>query len=146
MLSDEDVRGLDAAEFAFPGPLRDALVAAILDGSKTSTTSLLWEYEAEGLPLPVVGTREVVVDSDDERVCVIETTAVSVTPVGEVDLQHARDEGEGYESVAAWRAGHEDFWRGDDYQTEYSALTGGSSFTVRDSTPAVLTRFRVVAR
>lgn len=146
MLSDDDVRGLTTAQFAFPGPLRDALVAAILDGSKTSTTSLVWEYEAEGLPLPVVGTREVVVDSDDERVCIIETTAVSVALVGEVDLQHARDEGEGYESVAAWRAGHEDFWHSDDYQTEYSALTGGSSFTVRDSTPAVLTRFRVVAR
>ena len=31
---------LPLAEFAFPGPLRDALVAAILDGTKTSTTSL----------------------------------------------------------------------------------------------------------
>lgn len=30
---------LPKAEFAFPGPLRDQLVAAILDGTKTSTTS-----------------------------------------------------------------------------------------------------------
>ena len=29
------------AEFAFPGPLRDQLVAAILTGAKTSTTGLL---------------------------------------------------------------------------------------------------------
>ena len=26
-------------EFAFPGPLRDQLVAAVLDGSKTTTTA-----------------------------------------------------------------------------------------------------------
>jgi hypothetical protein len=32
---------LPTVEFAFPGPLRDRLVAAILDGTKTSTTGLL---------------------------------------------------------------------------------------------------------
>lgn len=36
---------LPKAEFAFPGPLRDQLVAAILDGSKTSTTGLVADYE-----------------------------------------------------------------------------------------------------
>jgi uncharacterized protein YhfF len=32
---------LPAFEFGFPGPLRDALVAAVLDGTKTATTALL---------------------------------------------------------------------------------------------------------
>jgi uncharacterized protein YhfF len=36
---------LKTAEFAFPGKPRDRLVAAILDGSKTATTSLLLEHE-----------------------------------------------------------------------------------------------------
>ncbi|MDR3081890.1 MAG: RNA-binding protein, partial [Streptomyces sp.] len=36
---------LPRAEFAFPGLLRDRLVAAILCGAKTSTTGLLAEYE-----------------------------------------------------------------------------------------------------
>jgi hypothetical protein len=31
---------LSVGEFAFPGPLRDQLVAAILDGTKTTTTGL----------------------------------------------------------------------------------------------------------
>jgi hypothetical protein len=46
---------LRVAEFGFPGPLRDRLVAAILDGTKTSTTALLAGFEHEGLPLPRVG-------------------------------------------------------------------------------------------
>jgi len=31
-------------EFAFPGPLRDKLVAAVLGGTKTATTGLLQDY------------------------------------------------------------------------------------------------------
>ncbi|WP_241522034.1 hypothetical protein [Arthrobacter pityocampae] len=54
---------LPHAEFAFPGPLRDALVASILAGRKTTTTSLLVEYDVEGEELPVVGRRQAVVDS-----------------------------------------------------------------------------------
>ena len=59
---------LPTAEFGFPGPLRDRLVAAILDGSKTSTTGLLEEYLREGSEPEQVGSREVVVDSDGRGV------------------------------------------------------------------------------
>ena len=40
----------------------------------------------------------------------IEITAVRVVRLGDVDLAHAVGEGEGYGSVAEWRAGHERFW------------------------------------
>jgi hypothetical protein len=46
---------LPVAEFTFPGPLRDQLVAAILAGEKTTTTGLVAEYERENEPLPVPG-------------------------------------------------------------------------------------------
>jgi len=36
---------LPIVEFAFPGPLRDQLVAAILAGEKTTTTSLVADYD-----------------------------------------------------------------------------------------------------
>jgi hypothetical protein len=36
---------LPVAEFAFPGPLRDQLVAAILAGAKAATTGLVADYE-----------------------------------------------------------------------------------------------------
>jgi len=59
-MSPED---LPVAEFAFPGPLRDQLVAAIVAGDKTTTTALAAGYELENEPLPRPGLRQVVVDS-----------------------------------------------------------------------------------
>jgi uncharacterized protein YhfF len=136
------VRDLPKAYFAFPGPLRDRLVAAILVGEKTSTTSLLIEYEREGVPLPEVGARSVVVDSDDESVAVIEVTEVQVVRVGDIDVAHAIAEGEGYETVADWRLGHEQFW----HSPQMRAYLGDPAFTVDDETLAVTERFRLVER
>ncbi|MER7459000.1 ASCH domain-containing protein [Micromonospora sp. NPDC126480] len=133
---------LPRAEFAFPGPLRDQLVAAILAGEKTSTTGLVVEYEHEGEPLPVAGSRSMVVDSDNRPVAVIELTEVRVVRLGDIDLAHARDEGEGFETVADWRAGHERFWHG----AEFRDHLGDPGFTVDDDTLAVTERFRVVER
>lgn len=81
-----------------------------------TATGLLQDYEIEGEPLPVVGARAAVVDSAGRRVAVIELTEVGVSRLGDVDLGHARDEGEGHDSVAAWRAGHEEYWHGLDYR------------------------------
>lgn len=85
---------LPSIEFAFPGPLRDRLLAAILSGSKTSTSSLLREYEVGAGPLPVAGLRGAVVNSTGETVFVIETTAVEVARLCDVPLEHALSEGE----------------------------------------------------
>ncbi|MGK5442087.1 ASCH domain-containing protein [Micromonospora sp. URMC 105] len=133
---------LPKTEFAFPGPLRDQLVAAVLAGAKTSTTGLLQDYERDGEPLPVVGERSVVVDSADRPVALIELTEVRVVRLGDVDLDHAQDEGEGYQSVAAWRAGHEAYWHGPDYR----GWLGDPEFTVDDDTLAVAERFRLLHR
>ncbi|WP_335980213.1 MULTISPECIES: ASCH domain-containing protein [Streptomycetaceae] len=135
-----DLAALPTAEFAFPGPLRDQLVAAVLDGTKTSTTGLVADYAHEGEELPKAGERSVVVDSAHRPVAVIEVTGVRVVPLGEVDLAHARDEGEGYDSVASWRAGHERFW----HSAQMRQALADPGFTVDDTTMAVLERFRVV--
>jgi len=131
---------LPRAEFAFPGPLRDQLVAAILSGAKTSTTGLLAGYKRENAPLPEVGQRSAVVDSADRRVAVIETTEIRVIRLADMDLQHVLDEGEGDESVAQWRAGHEQFW----HSAEVRAELGDPDFTVTDETLVVAERFRLV--
>ncbi|MFF8955577.1 ASCH domain-containing protein [Streptomyces sp. NPDC014894] len=137
----DHLASLPVTEFAFPGPLRDRLVAAVLDGTKTATTGLLTEYEREGEPLPRVGVRSTVPDSDGRTVAVVEVTAVRVAPLGEVDLAHALDEGEGHATVAEWRGAHERFWHGEAMR----AALGDPGFTVDDTTPVVLERFRVVA-
>jgi len=130
---------LPIAEFAFPGPLRDQLVAAILDGSKTTTTGLMADYEHEREPLPQPGQREAVVDSAGNRVAVIEITAVRVVRLGDVDLEHALGEGEGYGSVAQWRAGHERFW----HSAEMREALDDPDFAVSDDTLVVAERFRL---
>jgi len=130
---------LPRSEFAFPGPLRDRLVGAILDGSKTSTTSMAVEYELENESFPHLGARQVVVDSAEKAVAVIETTDVDHVRLADVPLEHACDEGEGYSSVAAWRAGHERFW----HSEEMRNFLGDPSFAVNGDTMVVLERFRV---
>ncbi|WP_369199449.1 ASCH domain-containing protein [Streptomyces sp. PU-14G] len=139
-LSPANLASMPRAEFGFPGPLRDQLVAAILSGSKTSTTSLVIDYEHESEPLPRVGSRSVVIDSDDRPVAVIEVTEVRVVPLAQVDLDHVVDEGEGHTSVAEWREGHERFW----HSEEMRAGLGEPEFTVDDRTLAVLERFRLI--
>lgn len=127
---------------AFPGPLRDRLVAAVLDGSKVLTTGLLAEYEAEREELPVPGDRSALIDSAGREVAVVELTEVRVLPLGAVDLRYALDEGEGHTSVAEWRADHERFWHGE----EMREALGDPDFTVHDGTLVVAERFRVVER
>jgi uncharacterized protein YhfF len=132
---------LSVGEFAFPGPLRDQLVAAVLDGTKTTTTGLLDDYARDGEPLPRPGDREVVIDSAGEPVALIEIVMVRVVRVGDVDLAHAVGEGEGYAGVADWRAGHEAYWHSDAMR-EY---VGDPAFTVDDDTSAVAVEFRLAA-
>jgi uncharacterized protein YhfF len=133
---------LPLAEFAFPGPLRDQLVDAILTGRKTSTTSLDHEHEISGEALPHRGQRFAVVDSRNRRVAIIEVTAVVVVALGEVNLAHVVDEGEGHATLAAWRTGHEAFWR----STAMFAPGSDATFTLDDATPVVLERFTLIER
>ncbi|MGW1772357.1 ASCH domain-containing protein [Streptomyces sp. NPDC002104] len=128
--------------FAFPGPLRDRLVAAVLSGAGTTTTTVLADYAAAGDPLPVAGERMVVIDSAGQPVGVLEVTDVRVLRLADVDLRHALDEGEGYASVAEWRSGHEAFRHG----PQLREALGDPSFTVGDDTPVVAERFRLVTR
>ncbi|MEW2068352.1 ASCH domain-containing protein [Streptomyces sp. NPDC007346] len=127
---------------AFPGPLRDRLVAAVLSGEKVSTSGLLAEYELEREEPGPVGERSALIDSRGREVAVVEVTDVRVLPLGEIGLRHALDEGEGYRSVAEWRAAHERFW----HSEEMREAMGDPSFTVDDGTMIVAERFRVVER
>ncbi len=131
---------LPPVEFAFPGPLRDQLVAAILSGAKTSTSALVLGFEHDNEPLPKVGDISAVVDSTARRVAAIELTEVRVVRLADVDLQHALDEGEGDQSVAQWRAAHESFW----HSAEVRAELGDPEFSVNDDTLVLAQRFRLV--
>lgn len=130
---------LPLVEFAFPGPLRDKLIEAIRSGEKTTTSTLLKEFEVEATPLPEVGQRGVVVDSDGIARFVIETTAVETLPLGKVSLAHALAEGEGFSTREEWRAAHLQFWR-----SEEMLAVLGEDFEIDADTLVVLESFRVV--
>jgi uncharacterized protein YhfF len=132
-------------ELGFAGtPLRRQLVDAVLRGEKTATAGLLVDYEREDEPLPSVGDRSLLLDDGDAGVAVVEVTDVRVLRVADCELAFARDEGEGFESVAAWRDAHERFWRG--YADEIRAYLDDPGWDVTDDTLFVAERFRVVER
>ena len=112
--------------------LRRTLVEAVLRGEKTATAGLREEYEPHtGEPLPRAGDRSVLLGYDDEPLAILETTEVRVLRAADVDLAFARDEGEGFETVADWRRAHEEFWAGR---------------AIDDETLVVAERFRIVER
>ena len=135
-----DADNLPPAEFGFPGPLRDRLVAAIGRGEKTSPSGLHEEYLREGAPVEAVGSRELVLDSDGRGVAVIETTEVDVRRLGDVDLEFARDEGEGFRTLAEWRDAHVAFFT----SPEMTGALGEPPVAIDDDTLVVCTRFRLV--
>lgn len=133
------------AEFGFPRTeLRRQLVDAILRGEKTATAGLLVDLEREHEALAVPGERQVVIDAEDRRVAIIEIIEVAVRRMADVDVAFARDEGEGFETVADWREAHERFFGS--YVDEIRADLGDPAWTLDDDTQVVCERFRVIER
>ena len=108
--------------------LRRQLVAAVLAGAKTATAGLAEEYAAEGEAVPSAGDRFVLDGFDEEPLAIVEVTDARVVPASQIDVQFARDEGEGFETVDDWRVAHEKFFER----------------TIEPETEIVAIRFRVV--
>ncbi len=90
----------------YPGTdLRRRLVAAVLSGAKTATAGLAGDE-----PPSAAGDRYVVEDEEGKPRAIVEVTEARVVPASEIDLDFARDEGEGFESVDDWRVAHERFF------------------------------------
>lgn len=80
----------------------------ILAGTKTATCSAVWQWEAQKVSPPAIGPKTIVLNGNNEPLCIVETTEVTVRPYCEVDAQFASDEGEGDRSLEYWREAH---WR-----------------------------------
>ena len=88
----------------------DLLADLVLKGEKTATASAYDLYALEDESLPREGTFDIILDSQDRAVCIVEITRVSVQPFNQVSAQHAFKEGEGDKSLSYWRQVHEDFF------------------------------------
>lgn len=115
--------------------MADKLGALVANGTKTATCGMLWEYEADGEPLPEVGDLSIILDGAGQPLCLIETTEVAIRPFNEVDAQFAYDEGEGERTLAHWRRAHWAFF------TRSGARIGRE---ISETMPLVCERFRVV--
>ena len=105
-------KGTDAAQhdaWAF-GDDADMLAELVVRGIKTATSSAYALYELEGKELPEAGEYSVILNSQDEAVCIIKTTKVFAVPFNEVMEEHAYAEGEGDRSLDYWRHVHEQFF------------------------------------
>ena len=112
--------------------LRRNLVELVLRGEKIATAGLAADHAPyTDDPLPKAGDRWLLLGYNEEPVAIVETTSADVVPAGEVSLQFAKDEGEGFESIAHWREAHERFW---------------SEHEITDETPILCEYFRVVER
>jgi uncharacterized protein YhfF len=112
--------------------LRRKLVTAVLRGEKIATASLRNENAPDtDEPLPQPGESFVLLGYDDEPLGVVRTTELQVVRAADVDLQFARDEGEGFETVEQWRSAHQRFW---------------SEREIADDTLIVCERFTLVER
>ena len=85
------------------------LLAAVLCGEKTATSSLAVEY-LQGEPLPRVGELLPLVDHEGRVHGVVEITGVSITPLHLVGDDVAREEGEDFIAAAHWRRDHDAYW------------------------------------
>jgi len=90
--------------------LMNKLIQLVLEGKKTATCGSLWEWEAEGNPVPKVGDVWIELDGKDIPVCITETVEVTIRKYNEVDADFARAEGEGDLTLEYWRQAHRNFF------------------------------------
>jgi uncharacterized protein YhfF len=115
--------------------LAEELGALIAAGTKTASCSSLWEWEAEGNPIPEVGLITIVLDWEGAPLCIIEAVEVEIKPYNQVDAQFAYEEGEGDRSLQYWREAH---WR------YFSRMLAAIGREPSEDMPLVCERFRVI--
>jgi uncharacterized protein YhfF len=86
--------------------MQDRLLAIILAGEKTITTTSPWLYEAGLAREPVVGAWSVLLDGAGRPRAVLRTTRVETLPFDAVTAEHSQYEGETVRPLEAWRAVH----------------------------------------
>lgn len=126
------VDGLRTLEVGTPGVMRRRLNQLILDGHKRATAGLLLDYVREDEELEAEGDMLALVVDDSQRIATVVVTEVATVPFIEVPWKFAQAEGEGDESLEAWREVHRRFW-------------GAEGDVIDDQTPIVLIWLEVVA-
>ncbi len=84
----------------------DKLAELVVQGIKTATCSAYDLYQIMNESIPQAGDYSVILDSNEDAVCIIKTLKVYVTEFNKVSVKHAFKEGEGDRSLEYWRKVH----------------------------------------
>lgn len=117
------------------GVLPDLLAELTLKNIKTATASAYELYALEDEPLPRENELSILLDSNDNAICVTKTTKVYVVPLNEVSAEHAFKEGEGDRTLTYWRKEHIDF---------FSKTYQKTNLTFSENIPVVCEEFKMI--
>ena len=139
------VTGLGAAASAPPPAwsfgddpaLADDLLALVLDGTKTATSTAAASFDQEGEAVPSAGDLSILVDGAGWPRALIRTTSVQTLPFADVPAEFAAAEGENDRSLASWRHEHEVYFR---------RILDGTGVAFGPGLPVVMERFEVLHR
>jgi uncharacterized protein YhfF len=109
--------------------------AAILDGTKTATSSAPWNWPDGRIPFS--GALSILLDGQGRARAIVETERAEIMPFGSVDEDFARAYGEGDRTLAWWRLEIGAWYRA-------SAARHGADFS--DDTPLICEWIAVVRR
>jgi len=94
----------------FGGDDPDKLAQLVYKGIKTATTSSYALYEPTEY-MPEVGDYNIILDGQENPLCITKTLVTEVVPFNQVSAEHAYHEGEDSRTLAEWRTVHEHFFR-----------------------------------
>lgn len=117
--------------------LAQELGQLVLDGVKTGTCSAIWEWEAEGKSIPQPGQITIVLDGNDQPLCIIEVIEVFACRFKDVDEEFADAEGEGDRSLEYWHNEHKNY---------FSRVLPKIGREFSEDMPLVCERFKVIYR
>lgn len=125
----------DAWSFGHTPELGDRLGALVKAGIKTATCSLAWSYAAEDEAMPRAGSYSIILDGQNQPLCIIQNQALETLPFNKVPAEHGHAEGEGDRSLAYWRKTH---WE------VYCMECKEHGFIPSEEMPVLCERFRLV--
>ncbi len=131
----KDLEFYEAFTFGSQPEMATYLANLVLNGVKTTTSTLMQEYEESDLRPPQPGDLSIVLDGTGEPVCIVQTIEVIVMPFNQVEDQFAHDYGEGDRTLEWWR---ENLW---DYYVDECASRG---WTADPEMSLLCERFQVV--
>lgn len=128
-------RFLEHFSFGTNAASADETARLVVAGTKTATSSVLWEYEGTDRRMPRVGDLSIVTDGDGRPVCVIETTEIAIVPFRDVDARLAWEYGEGERTLEWWQTA---IWE------SYAHICAPLGRQPSQEMPLLCERFRVV--